>query len=302
MAGRAALFASLLPAALAFSDTLPVVAWTSHRSSLLDSFDTSHGSNLANVVDRILSADDLCAHDAVIVVDQPGLHASDLRTLAPSTLLAQNLASAPSSLQLPYVAHSGANALRTSAERLAARCGSSLTRVSPGSFPEKHASSSKHVVCVDMPHLMHDGSGAGRKNAVATHEAMLSDALHNLATLFPDHLVLLTGSVPSSSLRNRQFDSDPELAPLPGPVVPQSLPPLENATSQLVAPSNVTFGDGIFARYQLLTTPLITSLLVAFFVVVPAVMLGISALASIQAPRMDAPGAKGFNADVKKNQ
>lgn len=71
---------------------------------------------------------------------------------------------------------------------------------------------------------------------------MLSDALHNLATLFPDHLVLLTGSAPSLSLRNRQFESDPDFAPPPGPVVPQSLPPLENATSQVVAPSNVTFG------------------------------------------------------------
>jgi hypothetical protein len=59
---------------------------------------------------------------------------------------------------------------------------------------------------------------------------------------------------------------------------------------------------GILARYQLLTAPLITSLLIVFFVVVPAVMLGINALASIQAPRMEAPGAKGFNADAKKNQ
>lgn len=58
---------------------------------------------------------------------------------------------------------------------------------------------------------------------------------------------------------------------------------------------------GILKRYQLLTPGLIISLLVAFFVLVPVVLMGVYALASIQSPvRLDAP--KGFNAAEKKTQ
>ncbi|TFY79182.1 hypothetical protein EWM64_g4834 [Hericium alpestre] len=58
---------------------------------------------------------------------------------------------------------------------------------------------------------------------------------------------------------------------------------------------------GILKRYQLLTPALITALLIAFFVLVPIVFFGVSALASIQSPlRIEAP--KGFSSQEKKNQ
>jgi hypothetical protein len=58
---------------------------------------------------------------------------------------------------------------------------------------------------------------------------------------------------------------------------------------------------GLLARYQFFTTGLLTTLLITFFVLVPALFAGISALASIQASaNMAAP--KGFNADTKKTQ
>jgi hypothetical protein len=51
----------------------------------------------------------------------------------------------------------------------------------------------------------------------------------------------------------------------------------------------------------LLTPALITSLLLVFFIIVPVVLFGVSALASIQSPlRIQPP--KGYSADEKKNQ
>ena len=86
---------------------------------------------------------------------------------------------------------------------------------------------------------------------------------------YPRHLVILAGSL-------RQDDP----APAPSPCAP---------------------AGGILAHHQLLTPALITGLLLAFFVLVPVVLFGISTLASIQSPlRIQAP--KGYSADEKKNQ
>jgi hypothetical protein len=58
---------------------------------------------------------------------------------------------------------------------------------------------------------------------------------------------------------------------------------------------------GILARYQLLTPGLIISLLVTFFVLLPIIFIGISALSSIQLPLRTEP-PKAYNALEKKNQ
>jgi hypothetical protein len=100
-------------------------------------------------------------------------------------------------------------------------------------------------------------------------EARLASELEKIERDYPRHLVILAGS-------RRQDDP----APAPSPSAPVG---------------------GILARYQLLTPALITGLLLAFFVLVPVVLFGVSALASIQSPlRVQAP--KGYSADEKKNQ
>ncbi len=100
-------------------------------------------------------------------------------------------------------------------------------------------------------------------------EARLASELEKIERDYPCHLVILAGS-------RRQDDP----APAPSPSAP---------------------AGGILARYQLLTPALITGLLLAFFVLVPVVLFGVSALASIQSPlRVQAP--KGYSADEKKNQ
>lgn len=116
---------------------------------------------------------------------------------------------------------------------------------------------------------------------------MLADELSLLATTFPDHLVVYTGS-PLPSHYKRQHPDDPER------------PVLDFDAAPLAANTTLPTG-GILKRFQLLTPGLITALLVTFFVLVPVTMLGLNALASIQNPsRMDT--SKTFNAQERKNQ
>ena len=98
-------------------------------------------------------------------------------------------------------------------------------------------------------------------------EARLATDLEKIERAYPRHLVILAGS-------RRQDDDSPSPSPPAG---------------------------GILARYQLLTPALITSLLVVFFILVPVVLFGVSALASIQSPLHVQP-PKGYSADEKKNQ
>ncbi|KAI0269402.1 hypothetical protein BC834DRAFT_866123 [Gloeopeniophorella convolvens] len=252
-----------LPAVLSFSNTLPVVAWSSHRSSALDRL--SSATHLNDIFGDILLDDDICKFDAVIMVDQPGLHASDLRSLASSSSIAMRLQDSPSSIQLPYAHLSpSAESMQDLAAAVAQRCGAQQLAFPVGAGPAEVASGSKHVVCMSMPAVTE--SAGARKRAVAEHESRLADELERIVRVFPRHLVLFAGS--------RRQDAP---APSPSPE------------------------GGILARYQLLTPALITSLLLVLFILVPVVLLGVSALASIQSPlRVQPP--KGFNADEKKNQ
>ena len=101
--------------------------------------------------------------------------------------------------------------------------------------------------------------------------------LEKFASVFPKHLVFLSGS--HSHRQRRQSNED-------------------DTHTSLAAPSSVS---GILHRYQLLTPGLIISLLIVFFVLIPAMFMGISALASIQSPlRLEAD--KKFIQTEKKNQ
>lgn len=113
---------------------------------------------------------------------------------------------------------------------------------------------------------------------------MLAEELSLLATTFPDHLVVYTGSPLPLHFKRQQPDR----------------PALDFDAGTLAANTTLPTG-GILKRFQLLTPGLITALLVTFFVLVPVTMLGLNALASIQNPsRMDT--SKTFNAQERKNQ
>jgi hypothetical protein len=83
-------------------------------------------------------------------------------------------------------------------------------------------------------------------------EARLASDLEKIECTYPRHLIILASSL-------CQDDPAPALSPS-------------------------TPAGGILACYQLLTPTLITGLLLAFFVLIPIVLFGVSALASIQSP------------------
>ncbi|KAH9963334.1 hypothetical protein BC827DRAFT_1194963 [Russula dissimulans] len=268
--------------AFSFLETSPVLLWSSHRSDALDRLRPAFVSNSptppSNEVFSKLLFSDVCEFDAIIMVDQPGLHASDLRSLSPSSFLATRLQDSPSSIQLPYVRlplphEADPSPLQELAEKVSVFCNAQhlsfhvsdadtdlpfeAIDFSPGHGP-------KRVLRLLMPAVTE--SAGARKRSVADHEARLATELDKLARAYPRHLVILAGSP-------RQ-DAPPSPSPPAG---------------------------GILTRYQLLTPVLITGLLVVFFVLVPVILFGISALASIQSPlRVQPP--KGFSADEKKNQ
>ncbi|KAG2125910.1 hypothetical protein BD769DRAFT_1358088 [Suillus cothurnatus] len=281
MAGRAAILA-LFPVAgvLGYSDTVPIVAWSSISSSVLNSLSPDlRYEDSVSIVGGVLSLEDICSFDTVLVIEQPGLRSSDLRALSTFSGLSTIINTAPSSRQYPHVKHSAPSSLQDITESLARRCGSTLTNASPADGPLDLAENSKHVVCVNMPAM--EGSPKLRKVAMSGYDQYLSSEIEKIDAAFTSHLVLYTGS------------------------------PLEHHRRQLLTPSefdsayaphNSTLSDGgIFKRYQLFSTPLLVALLVVFFIVVPIIMMAVSALASLQSSvRLDAP--KGYHAQEKKTQ
>ncbi|KAF9224427.1 hypothetical protein BS17DRAFT_732237 [Gyrodon lividus] len=285
MAARIALLA-LLPftGVLAFTNTIPFVAWSSQSSDLLNNLSPDARPNRGALLESIISNGDICSYDAVVVVDHPGLHSSDLRTLQPSCRLAQMIKDAPSSRQLPYVER-GRGSSPEIIGLLTSRCGSSVVDVSPGSRKWRLEADKKHVLTVSMPPI--EGSARYRKTVMAEHEPLLSSELDKLAALTSNHLIIYSGSYIPLERRQlphlSEFDSPPEAGEL-------------HKATFVAAPEG-----GILQNYQLLTPALITTLLVVFFILIPVVMLGINALASIQSPmRSEAP--KGYSAQEKKVQ
>ena len=98
MAGRALSFAALISLVLGFSDTQPIVMWSSHRyllctnvpnplielfhrSNILDQLATSAHS--VSLLESILHHHDICDPDAVVLVEQPGVSVNQLQPVQP---------------------------------------------------------------------------------------------------------------------------------------------------------------------------------------------------------------------------
>jgi len=276
----------------AYSDTLPVVAWSSHRSSVLDGLPLTltKSSSSSSIVQGIVFSDEICDHDVVVLVDQPGLHASDLRSLHPSSSLAKRLGAAPSSVQLAYTQFSPVSAVPffDLAESISRRCSSRIINITPGRGDFHITSGFKHVVCLTMDSL-HNNLGS-RKAHMFEQESRLADELDILTSTFPKHLIVYSASY-SENLLRRQVDPGSDLGATH----------VDAYTSPFAAPNSTLPEGGILKRYQLLTPALIMSLLVVFFVLIPVVVIGFEALSSIQSPLRAEP-PKAFNARERKNQ
>ncbi|KAH9921550.1 uncharacterized protein BXZ73DRAFT_91806 [Epithele typhae] len=175
MAGRAlAIVCALLPAAVsAYSNTHPVLVWSSHQY----------------------------------------LHASDLRALAPSCHTAKALSKAPSTLHLPYVPSDGpsTNPFVDMSSMLSKRCGSHAVSHSPDAERlDIDAGKGKHVVTISLPPLESGEVGASRKHSMASHESWLSEELSKIEAVFSNYLVIYSGSPgPSSTFEEAQVAPSP---------------------------------------------------------------------------------------------
>ncbi|KIP05802.1 hypothetical protein PHLGIDRAFT_19598 [Phlebiopsis gigantea 11061_1 CR5-6] len=276
---------ALAQTVLAFPGTHPIVAWSSHNSNALASVGKS--SNTGIFLERLLADSSICDHDAIVLVDQMGLHASDLRSLPSSSKIARSINSAPFSFEIPYMRDSTENPFLDIAGAIAKRCGSRILSISTGEVGPhlEDTSDKKHVVCMGMAPL--EGSSESRKEIMAKQESQLASDIENISKTFSKYMVVYAGWNPM--LRSRQDLED-------GPALEFVAEPSPASPSKAAAPAG-----GVLSKYQLLTPGLIISLIVGLFVLLPVVFLGISSLASIQSPvRLDAP--KGFNAAEKKNQ
>ncbi|KAJ3973038.1 BIG/ATPase V1 complex, subunit S1 [Lentinula raphanica] len=290
---RSALFLlACSPLTLAFSNTAPLIAWSSHSSNLIDRLPSSASDTLhsKNLFETLLLNDDVCDHEAVVLIHQPGLHASDLRQLPKTSHIARSISSAPSSRQYAYVPASSSSAsseeerVSSFAQSVSEKCHSKLLNVLPGQRTGS-VDSEKSVVIVNMPAM-----GTERGSAIAEYDALLSITLESLPS--SNHVVIYTGTPPMHAKRQEILSTADR------PVIDLSEDHSSPSPSML-AKSNK---GGILHKYQLLTPGLIMVLLVVLFIFVPVLYFGISAMASIQSPlRLDSM-PKGYNAAERKNQ
>ncbi|EJD54172.1 hypothetical protein AURDEDRAFT_180492 [Auricularia subglabra TFB-10046 SS5] len=227
-------------AALAFSDSYPLVAWSTDSSWSLQ---TTHSGmpSADSIADQLASTSGLCDHDRIFVVHSPGLHLSDLQLLPASSPLSAAIAGAPSSALVPHVV-APSSRLADLPANLERTCG--LER-----------RGGKHVIHFKTrPIQSHNGSARRAEVAAATSALARELAEH------PSHLVVLVGTR---------------------------------------APNSAPKG-GILARYQLLTPTIIVVGLVALGVLVPLLLFGASAIATIQSP-LRSESFKPVSAQ-KKNQ
>jgi hypothetical protein len=157
-------------------------------SSALDRLSTHNTGHSLALLQSILVNEDVCNHDAVVLVSQSGvcrdfqlrtdvhshysikLHASDLRALSPSSELARSLSSSPSSRQFQYVPIHAELDMTAVAAILSVRCGSRLVEFTPGQG-NYFSRGAKHVFSISMPAL--ETSGADRKGYMKTYGTSL---------------------------------------------------------------------------------------------------------------------------------
>jgi len=111
--------------------------------------------------------------------------------------------------------------------------------------------------------------------------AELGDSMEKVAFTFPDYLVIYSSD--SSRLMRRQLGE------------------ASDSGSLFSAPNNTVADGGVLKRYQLLTPGLIVTLGMVLFVLVPIIVLGVNALATIQSP-LRAEASRSFSVKDKKNQ
>ncbi|KAG8688515.1 hypothetical protein FRC08_011397 [Ceratobasidium sp. 394] len=264
----------------AFYDTVPISVWTSTQSSSAIQSLKDHVPQVpsqAQVLNALMSNDELCSLNAIVVVGQPGLHASQLASLTSDSHLKSRLQAASSKVHFPYVPVSSVADAGSVARDIAALCQSVSTEWSAGQALEQ---ADKHVLHFELP----EAEG----KFWSLHDRTLEENLVEISSTFNSYAVFLTGTSKTDSTLVTKRQQPNGLSSSGFVNHPTSFANITEPTG------------GILARYQLLTPGLLTALLIAFGLLIPLLMVGINALASIQNPiRTEAP--KGPSLE-KKNQ
>ncbi|QRW15718.1 hypothetical protein RhiXN_03719 [Rhizoctonia solani] len=252
----------------AFYDSVPFLAWSNHPSLVIDALMEQNPTvpSHAQILNSLMSTDELCSLDAMIVIGQPGLHANKLSSLPHKSHLKTRLQQAPAKVHFPYIP-------------------------APASLRQM-------LLLVTLPHCVDLRQMNGRSEAPTTEPrsvlfiSIYQSQLRSFgARMFNSYAIFLSGTSSSVStlVTKRQ---QPNSLSRPNFVdQPHTITTFANATLPT---------GGILARYQLLTPGLLTALIIAFGLLIPLLMVGINALAGIQSPlRTESP--KGPSLE-KKNQ
>ncbi|GAB1523759.1 hypothetical protein RhiTH_006909 [Rhizoctonia solani] len=271
----------------AFYDSVPFLAWSNHppvhRSSLVIDALTEQNPTVpshAQILNSLMSTDELCSLDAMIVIGQPGLHANKLSSLPHKSHLKTRLQQAPAKVHFPYIPASSVPETDVVARDVAALCGFAADEWSLGS---SYHGTSKRVIYFDLPE--------STEKFWSSDDETFEQNLDPIISQFNSYAIFLSGTSSSVStlVTKRQ---QPNSLSRPNFVdQPHTITTFANATLPT---------GGILARYQLLTPGLLTALIIAFGLLIPLLMVGINALAGIQSPlRTESP--KGPSLE-KKNQ
>ncbi|KAF9336709.1 hypothetical protein BGZ91_009876 [Linnemannia elongata] len=245
---RATVLLSLLLASLyevsAVENTSPFLAWSPQEFS-----PRSLDTQVISVQDLHEGVNDLadCSHKAILVIDEPELHAADLGRGGRNKLKNQ-VQGAESSLQIPFV--NGAVDLETLAERLSQKCNAALVNDNVDSG----ALSSVKGPAVIYKKLA-GGSAHEKDEAVEEIIAQIHKKYQD------DYLVLYSSSqikeLPTHHFSPRQLPDDP---------TPTTKP------------------SGLFHHYTFFSQGIFMGLLIAV-IIVPIAMMGIFWNLSVQQPQ-----------------
>ncbi|SAM01522.1 hypothetical protein [Absidia glauca] len=197
----ATILTSLVSAALAFESTVPCIMWSSKDSYLTSSSNDQlilKNVDASNAIMNSLSSD-ICKSQTIAIVNQLGLHRSDLASLAD---VKKHVQEASSYAHFDYVAD-GVD-VDSLARSIAAQCDSDITRVNLDDVTKKIDTK---IVAVTLPE-----SALENGNQVEDLLAVIEEQSND------DYVVIYTSSTPKEVKRStlsRRAPSDKPAVKLP---------------------------------------------------------------------------------------
>ncbi|KAF9915398.1 hypothetical protein BX616_006239 [Lobosporangium transversale] len=245
---RTAFFLSLLLASVyevsAVEKTSPFLAWSPQEFTVTKDLNTQ----VISVQDLQRGVHDLvdCSHKVILVVDEPGLHSSDLGR--GRDRLKNQVQEAPSSVQIPFI--DGAMDLEKLAESLSQKCQTSFVNANEADDT---------VNTLEGPSVIYKRLDSG---SVVENDKSLDKIISQIRNKFQDNFLVLY-----SSSQTKEFPIKHRLSArqLPGDPASQKQ-------------------SGIFHNYTFFSQGIFMGLLIVV-IVIPIVFIGVTWNLSVQQPQ-----------------